>query len=146
MKITIDEALKILEINDSPVTKAMIKLTHKRLVSKWHPDRNATGHEMTQKINIARDFLVKQPEPIHKKKSKPSEHNTSKKTEYEPSVHYVCGMIVTKMALKTTVSGNTFRFKELLKVHGFRWHPEEKYWWYDGFYSIEVFLEKSNCY
>lgn len=139
MKMTVAEALGILEIHVSPVTKAMIKSTHKRLVSKYHPDRNPTGHEMTQKINVARDFLVKQPEPIHVLR-----RQSSTKTEDEISASCVRGMWILKMNNKTIITGDTFRFKEILKINRFRWSPENRHWWREGIIPIEIILERAN--
>jgi len=147
VKMTVNEALDILGIAESPVTKEMIKSTHRRLLSKYHPDRNPDGHVMAQKINIARDFLFTLTEPI-----RPSSNQSSYQNSYrgysQPFVKYVRGMIVTKEYeyAVTYVSGNTFRFREVLKEHWFKWNPDEKRWWRDGLFPIEEYLAKANLY
>lgn len=145
MKMTVNEALDVLGIVDSPVTREMIKLNHRRLLSKYHPDRNPHGHVMAQKINVARDFLFTLPEPI-RPSSNQSSYQHSYRSYSQPFVKYVRGMIVTKEYATTYVSGDTFRFREVLKEHWFRWNPDEKHWWRDGFFPIEEYLAEANLY
>lgn len=140
MNMTVAEALDILGIEDSPVTKEMVKINHRRLLSKFHPDRNPDGHETTQMINIARDFLYGQSDPIR------IEYKHTYRSSYDPSVIHVRGMTVIKGNGITIVEGDTFKFKEVLKECRFRWDPDDRHWWREGNFSIELYLQDAYVY
>ena len=126
MKMTVDEALIILGIKDRHVTKEVIKKHHRRLLSEYHPDRNPDGHEATQRINIARDFLYS--------------HMDELRSISRPVVINVAGVKIVKECGKTVVFGHTFPLKGIFKKHGFKWSPEENVWWCYGAYPIEKHL------
>lgn len=132
MKMTVDEALSILEIKNRYVPKEVIKKHHRRLALKYHPDRNPAGHDDMQRINIARDLL----------NGMSNDFNPSPAYGRDPSVIDLGGVTVIKRHGRTIVSGNTFPFRRALKKYHFRWNPYEKVWWYDGFYQIEDCLNE----
>jgi hypothetical protein len=132
MKMTVDEALNILDIKDRYVTKEVIKKNHRRLALKYHPDRNPAGHDDMQRINVARDLL----------NSMPNDFNPSLAYGRGPSVIDLGGITVVKKYGRTIVSGNTFPFRSALKRCHFKWNPREKVWWYDGLYPIEDCLNE----
>jgi hypothetical protein len=148
MKMTVEEALELLEIDDMPVTHEMVKSSHRRLLSRYHPDRNPGGHQITQMINVARDFLFGQPDPIPQYSNESYSHSYQKAYQkaYQEEVIHVRGMKVRKQYGTTIVSGDTFRFKEVLKENCFRWSPEDKHWWLDEICDIEDYLAQSIVY
>lgn len=123
MKMTVDEALNTLGIERDCVTKDVIKKSYRRLASKYHPDRNPDGHDVMQRVNAAYTFLSGMPDDVQ--------------PIPRPSVINLGGVTIVKKHGRTIVFGNTFPFRKALKRCRFKWNPDEKVWWYDGFYPIE---------
>lgn len=137
--MNVQEAQRILGINGI-ITEEAIKLHYRRASSKYHPDRNPNGLEMMKSINVARDVLVnysKNPYIQHthytdtkpKKQRKPRKKSTKKFDEIINFVILLDGITIKYDSEHIYASGNTFEHKEELKAKGFRWHPENRYWY-----------------
>ena len=132
MRMTVQEALTIMQLYGQVVTRDLVKQAYRKLASKYHPDKNPDGLRHMQEVNVAYDYLSQLPESslsgaYQKEKVQP------KKAAEPPEYHLfrIMGLQVTEddFSCKTWVSGKTFPYKEHLKQHGFRWCPDERAWW-----------------
>jgi YHS domain-containing protein len=129
--MTMKVALNLFNLNGS-ISKDLLKKSYRKLCSKYHPDRNPSGLEMMKVINVAHDYLLDQ---INHSET----HSSWNGADWFIEIP-IKDMIVFRSPLKTTVSGKTYPFREILKKHSFRWNPTEKIWWVTGDYPIEKYL------
>lgn len=104
---------------------------YRRACMKYHPDRNAAGHEMMQAINAAWKTLQAwdfQREPVTVKESTNNGYGDALMDALNAVIHLpdisieVCGSWIW-------ISGNTKPVKDALKTAGFKW-ASKKYMWY----------------
>jgi len=111
----IKEFLSILDIKTERVTRDQIKFSYRVAAQKFHPDRNAAGHEMMKLINIAYEALEQNlGDDINKALN--SIINLGLEIE-------ICGSWIW-------VRGNTKEHKYILKSNGYFWAPKKESWYF----------------
>lgn len=140
------EALSILEIvslsgANTTYTAEDVKNQYRKMISKYHPDRNPLGLHMTQLINEAYEML----------QDTSGELDDEVESFAEGVLNALravmdLGLNVEMCGTWVWVSGDTRPHKELLKSHGYRWSGKKMMWyWHEaqqrsygrGKYSIE---------
>lgn len=125
MNMTFNQALKILNITESNPSKNLLQSSYRYLAKKYHPDKNPDGLLMMQNINMAYDFLLRKAS----NKSFPgyNPYNPKKDNLYEKFKKL--GLILTRNGNYFIVLGDTYPHRILLRKHGFKWDPNNRYWW-----------------
>jgi hypothetical protein len=124
----IQDALSLLGLTSS-ATQADIKAAYKKMILKYHPDRNPAGLEMSKSINVAFQTLRN-----YDGLSAPvggAEVNINLSEEIEAAINAVIdleGIIVELCGTWVWLSGDTKTHKEAIKAAGYRWSPKKLMW------------------
>lgn len=129
MRMTVQDALSILNIHVPPITRELIKQSYRRLASKYHPDKNPDGLRLMQDVNVAYERLTNTPDHLLNIYSKPKEKPREEKEPPEWDYFRSCGLCVWNEDGLSWVDGKTFSYREVLKHFHYRWNPDRKAWW-----------------
>jgi hypothetical protein len=124
----IQDALSLLGLTSS-ATQADIKAAYKKMILKYHPDRNPAGLEMSKSINVAFQTLRNYDglsAPVGGAKV-----NINLSEEIEAAIKSVInlsGVVVELCGTWIWLSGNTKEHKEAIKEAGYKWSPKKTMW------------------
>jgi hypothetical protein len=127
-KMKIQDALSLLGLTSS-ATQADIKAAYKKMILKYHPDRNPADLEMSKSINVAFQTLRN-----YDGLSAPvgcAEININLSEEIEAAIKSVInlsGVVVELCGTWIWLSGNTKEHKEAIKEAGYKWSPKKTMW------------------
>ena len=124
MKMTIKEALAILNVEPGQATPETIKRAFRRAAQKYHPDLNPSGTEMMKLINIAYEVLQGFEGQVEESKDFGEAINNALNAIVGLGLNVeLCGTWVW-------VSGNTYPHKDILKTAGFFWSKKKTAWYF----------------
>ena len=124
MKISIKEALAILNVEAGQVTPETIKAAYRRAAQKYHPDLNPAGAEMMKLINLAREVL------------EGYEGEAEEAADYGEAINNALnaimglGLNIELCGSWVWVTGNTYPHKDTLKTAGFFWSNKKTAWYF----------------
>ena len=124
MKMTIKEALAILNVEVGQATPETIKAAYRRAAQKYHPDLNPAGGEMMKLINLAREVL------------EGYEGEVLESADYGEAINNALNVImglglnIELCGSWVWVTGNTYLHKETLKAGGFYWSHKKTAWYF----------------
>jgi hypothetical protein len=128
MKLSIQDALAILNITQNPITPDAITAAYRKAVSTYHPDRNPSGTEMMKLINQAYDVL-KNLSDVSTLEAKDQAYGEAINAALN-TIHSLVGLEVEICGAWVWVMGNTKAHKEILKAAGFRWGKVKQRWYF----------------
>jgi hypothetical protein len=115
----IQEALSIFEM-EPPLSHDIIKQQYRRLAMRYHPDRCAGDTSKMQSLNTMRDQLMQMP----------AHALAAYKIPAGSAAFWVkLGLLTGVEDGKLWVGGDTYRHRDLLKQHCFKWCPIDRAWW-----------------
>ncbi len=128
------DALKVLGVQESPVTEEMVKTAYRQASFKFHPDRNPAGIEMMKLVNEAKEVLKDATFPI--------EHKSEAGYNYGEEINEALNKIINLQGLKIEVcgawvwvSGSTKEHWTILKDAGFLFSPPKKMVYFRPYYA-----------
>lgn len=126
--MTVEEALRI--IRPQQATAEALKKAYRDAVKKYHPDHGGDT-EIMKLVNAAHDVLKGM------KWSLNQANNAADLSNIADTLMALWGKIKTWPGLRGEVigtwlwvSGNTYKYRDLLKDHGFKFSPTKKTWYY----------------
>lgn len=131
----IKEFLSILDIKTERVTRDQIKFSYRVAAQKFHPDRNAAGHEMMKLINIAYEALEKY---LNEKSAEFIEisdvgfNQQNLGDDINKALNSIInlGLEIEICGSWIWVRGNTKEHKYILKSNGYFWAPKKESWYF----------------
>jgi hypothetical protein len=124
----VQEALSILGLS-SAASPDEIKAAYKRLIVKYHPDRNPSGLEMSKSINVA--FQTLRDYDGSNAPCPGADINVNLSEEIEAAINAVInlpGIVVELCGTWVWLSGDTKPNKDTIKAAGYRWASKKKMW------------------
>lgn len=130
--MNVQEALNVFGLSGE-LTEQDVKIAYKKLVLKYHPDRNPLGGELMKAVNTAFDFLMANIENINKFQSHDEGASYNYGEELEKVLNILSGLagvIYEVIGNWIWISGETREHKEILKETGCKWAAKKKQWFY----------------
>jgi hypothetical protein len=124
--MNIQDALNILAVTPGNITPEDIKKAYRKACSKYHPDRNPAGLEMTKLINIAYEAVKYYQGEYSKKSTK--DYGDIINNALNAVIHL--GLTVEICGAWIWLSGNTKPHRETLKSAKFSWSPKKLQWYF----------------
>lgn len=129
--MNIHDAAKILSLSGT-VTPQDIKQAYRKAALQYHPDKNPAGSEMMKIINAAYDVLKDyEGELLSSVDGEGSAQNYS----YEVNVALNIAINLDGLSIEICgawvwISGNTYKYKAVLKEAGFKYASKKKLWYF----------------
>lgn len=137
------DAISVLELTPPIDSFEQIKQAYKRMIQKYHPDRNAAGLHIAQAINAAYLFLkeLNKEGKLDSYFTRMAEEFQENKKQGNPGIAEVLSVAINKIihipgitievcGIWVWVSGDTKPIKDQLKQAGFLWHSKKGMWYF----------------
>lgn len=131
MNMNHSQALKVLGLNGSALF-ADIKGAYRILMSKYHPDRNPAGLEMSKIINNAYQSLSDYVAGSVREDGLAEDVSLSDELNAALNAIIGLGLTIEICGSWIWVSGDTRPHREILKASGYRWAPKKLMWSFCG--------------
>lgn len=131
-----------------------LRKQYRDLLKQYHPDNPNGSTEATQAINAEYDNLFKALKDRHEKQTEGK--TTDNKTDFDnmkynfeedeklrevlQNIISFSGINIEIIGCWIWVDGNTYEYKDTLKVQGFKWAREKKKW----YFHTEAFRKRSH--
>lgn len=120
------DALNILGIS-TQVTQDEIRNAYRKACKQYHPDINPAGLEMMKLVNLAFEAL---------QDFTPLEDDSGQESDYGNRLNQALnaildfGLGIEVCGAWIWVTGDTFKYKDTLKVRGFKYAPKKQAWYF----------------
>lgn len=127
----INEALKILGLEQGTHTAEAIKTAYKRASIKYHPDRNPAGAEMMKAVNAAFDMLKDMASATGTTEEGESWADLGDElNEILNELATMAGLVIEVCGCWVWISGDTLTHKDAIKALGCMWASKKKMWYF----------------
>ena len=123
------DAVKVLGIEETNITKEDVKAFYRKASKKYHPDHNPSGEEMMKLINEAYSSLQDAKYPISIGEGDAYDYGSEINDALNTIIN-IQGLSVEVCGAWVWVSGETKSHKEVLKEQGFLFSGNKKMWYF----------------
>ena len=140
--MNIYDALKMLAIKSTEITKEEVKKAYREFSLKYHPDRNPSGENMMKMLNEAYSTLEKADYPIKMKEGVIYDYSEEISQALNAIIH-LQGVKIEICGSWVWLSGSTKDNKDEIKGAGFLFSGNKKMWYFRPQSKIRYYGKKS---
>ena len=141
--MNIYDAIKVLGVEFTEITKEDVKKAYRSASKKYHPDCNPSGAEMMKLINEANEALKDAQYPIVVNESDAYDYGSEINEALNAIIH-LGGLIIEVCGSWAWVSGETKTYKDTLKAQGFKFSGSKKMWYFRPQSQKKLWFHKGN--